>query len=197
MHSFRPSRGRILFEVLCAMVVSASAAAAWVQTGASALLGAAGAAALYGLVHLFDMRRPKTAEAQRIDVAQQQHEFATPSAEDEPPAADSSVGQAEPDEPVVPKSGGNRRSGGSRKGNGRRSSARKEVKAAKSADPVVEAVPQAPLEEASVIELTPPAEEEFALMPDEEPAHPHIQPLFEPEPFARMPRRAFGRRGRI
>ena len=70
MHSFQPSRGRVLFEVLCALTVSASCAAAWMQTGASALLGACGAAALYGLVHLFDMRRPATSEAvepQRVD----------------------------------------------------------------------------------------------------------------------------------
>ena len=31
----------------------------------------------------------------------------------------------------------------------------------------------------------------------EDVAHPPIAPLFEPEPFARMPRRAFGRRGQI
>ena len=56
MHSFHHSRGRILFEVLCALAVSVSCVQAWMQTGASALLGAAAAAALYGIVHLFDLR---------------------------------------------------------------------------------------------------------------------------------------------
>ena len=58
MHSFHHSRGRILFEVLCALAVSVSCVQAWMQTGASALLGAAAAAALYGIVHLFDLRGP-------------------------------------------------------------------------------------------------------------------------------------------
>ena len=63
MHSFHHSRGRVFFETLCALTVSASCAGAWVQTGASALLPAAAAAALYGLWHLTDMRRPRTAFA--------------------------------------------------------------------------------------------------------------------------------------
>jgi hypothetical protein len=56
MHSFHHSRGRILFEVLCALAVSVSCVQAWMQTGASALLGAAAAAALSASVHLFDLR---------------------------------------------------------------------------------------------------------------------------------------------
>ena len=57
MHSFQRSRARILFEVACALVLSASFAAAWQQTGAPALIAAAGIAGLYGLVHLFDLRQ--------------------------------------------------------------------------------------------------------------------------------------------
>src|SRR5687768_7222744 len=56
MHSFHRSRGRILFEVACALAISGSCIAAWMQTGASALVPAAAVAALYGLVHLFDLR---------------------------------------------------------------------------------------------------------------------------------------------
>jgi len=63
MHSFHRSRGRILFEVFCALGVSASCAGAWMQTDASALLAAAAVAALYGLVHVFDLRGPKAALA--------------------------------------------------------------------------------------------------------------------------------------
>jgi hypothetical protein len=70
MHSFHQSRGRILFEVLCALGMVASFVGAWQQTGASALLAAASVAGLYGLVHLFDLARSEPVEAavpQRID----------------------------------------------------------------------------------------------------------------------------------
>lgn len=209
MHSFHHSRGRIVFEVLCALGMAASGVAAWRQTGASALLAAAAIAALYGFAHLFDLRRPKPAGAvkpQRIEfdteterqLPADQYEFATPSAEDQPPAADTSIDQTETVEPVALRSVGGRRSGGSRKGSGRRTGARKEVKAARPAAPAeIEAVSPTPPEETSVVELAARTEEEFALMPEEEAAPLHIQPLFEPEPFARMPRPAFGRRGRI
>ena len=70
MHSFHHSRGRILFEVLCALAVSVSCVQAWMQTGASALLGAAAAAALYGIVHLFDLR----GGAPAVEVAEAQAE---------------------------------------------------------------------------------------------------------------------------
>jgi len=66
MHSFRPSRSRILFEVLCALIVSASCVGAWMDLGTLAFLPAAGAAGLYGLVHLFDMRTPKMAVVAEI-----------------------------------------------------------------------------------------------------------------------------------
>ncbi len=72
MHSFRQSRTRILFEVFCALAISASCVGAWMQTGASALLSAAAVSALYGLVHAFDMVGRRTAvavEPQRIDFA--------------------------------------------------------------------------------------------------------------------------------
>ena len=70
MHSFHQSRGRILFEVLCALGIVASCVGAWQQTGASALLAAAAVAGLYGFVHLFDLVRGEPLEAaapQRID----------------------------------------------------------------------------------------------------------------------------------
>lgn len=57
MHSFQRSRAKILFEVACALALSASFAAAWQQTGAPALIAAAAVAGLYGLVHLFDLRQ--------------------------------------------------------------------------------------------------------------------------------------------
>ena len=63
MHSFHQSRGRILFEVFCALGISASCVFAWMQTYAPAMLGVAGFAGLYGLVHLFDMARRSPAVA--------------------------------------------------------------------------------------------------------------------------------------
>ena len=72
MQSFHQSRARIFFEVLCALAISASCAGAWLQTGATALLPAAAVAALYGLVHAFDMRRgtPTVAPArERVELA--------------------------------------------------------------------------------------------------------------------------------
>ena len=57
MHSIRQSRSRVAFEILCALTVSASCVGAWIQTGATALLPAAVATALYGLWHLTDLRR--------------------------------------------------------------------------------------------------------------------------------------------
>ena len=70
MHSFHPSRGRIFFEVLCALGMAASCLGAWMDLGTPALLPAAAISALYGLVHLFDMRRPRPAVAVGVaDVA--------------------------------------------------------------------------------------------------------------------------------
>ena len=74
MHSFHHSRGRIFFEVLCALGMSASFVGAWTQTGASALLPAAAVALLYGLVHMFDMfrRRPAAPKPEAVEVAAEQ-----------------------------------------------------------------------------------------------------------------------------
>ena len=69
MHSFQRSRAIILFEVACALVLSASFAAAWQQTGASALIAAAAVAGLYGLIHLFDLRQRHAGEVQVEAVA--------------------------------------------------------------------------------------------------------------------------------
>src|SRR5687767_12239429 len=193
MHSFQPSRGRVLFEVLCALTVSASCAAAWMQTGASALLGAAGAAALYGLVHLFDMRRPTAAHAvepQRVDFEPEVSEIILPMAAGEQMADAPVAEEAAMVEPAPSRAGAGRRSG-SRKGNGRRTKTQKAPKVTELA-PADEAEVPWPMAEEAV-----PAEDgELASLPELEAAHPHIAPLFEPEPFARMPRPAFGRRGR-
>jgi hypothetical protein len=87
MHSFHHSRGRIFFEVLCALGISASCVLAWDQTGAPALLGAAAIVLLYGLVHVTDLRRPKPLAASVTDVEraiEQPPTVAQPAAEAEP-----------------------------------------------------------------------------------------------------------------
>lgn len=204
MHSFQPSRGRVFFEVLCALGMSASFAGAWLQTHATALLGAAGIAALYGLVHLFDMRRPKSAvavEPQRVEFPPEAADIVVPMVTaGDPEAAEQPVEGAAVAEPAATRSGEGRRSGGSRKASGRRTKAPKASKAAEPA-PVEEAdVPWPMAEEPAVESAIEPGltvDEEFAFLPEEEAARSHIEPLFEPEPFARMPRQAFGRRGRI
>jgi hypothetical protein len=200
MHSFHPSRGRIIFEVLCAVGISASFAGAWLQTHATALLGAAGIAALYGLAHLFDLRRPRSAvaaEPQRIAFAPEATDGVVPMVTAEEQAVvENLVEEAEPVEPAPTRGGSGRRSGGSRKSGGRRA----KTKAVKAAEPtpVEEAgVPWPMAEEAKLPEPAPPPEEEFAFLAEQEAAQPHIEPLFVPEPFVRMPRQSFGRRGRI
>jgi hypothetical protein len=204
MHSFQPSRGRVFFEVLCALGMSASLAGAWQQTHATALLGAAGIAALYGLVHLFDLRRPKSVvavEPQRVAFAPEAADIVVPIvAAEEPESAEHHVEQAAVAEPAAPRSGGGRRTGGSRKSSAKRTKTPK-VETTDELVPAGEtAVPWPMAEEPEVepaIEPSLTVEEEFAFLPEDEAARSHIEPLFEPEPFARMPRRAFGRRGRI
>ena len=216
MHSFQPSRGRILFEVFCALAVVASMVGAWQQTQASALLTAAAAAGLYAMVRLFDLGRrepTQVEEPQRIEFEPEAQDAvpATPAAqmplaavEPPPPAPEAGSEEPEPVEPA-PRTGAGRRKGGSRKSGGRRASAPKaaeviEFAPAEEAEPapLPEVAPPVHLEEPEVAE-TPISEEADIETPEfpVEPAHVPHAPLFEPEPFVRMPRQAFGRRGRI
>ena len=208
MHSFQPSRGRVFLEVLLALGMSASLAGAWMQTHATALLGAAGIAALYGLIHLFDMRRPRleaVSEPQRIEFAPETPEacdIVVPMVAAEPElVAEHVVEEAAAAEPEAPRSGSGRRSGGARKGSGRRAKAPKEEKVADLAVVEEEVVPSTvwPMaeEEEAAAEPAQTVEDEFGFLPEDDASRSHIEPLFEPDPFARMPRRAFGRRGRL
>lgn len=247
MHRFQPSRGRILFEVSCALAVVASMVGAWQQTQASALLTAAAAAGLYAMVRLFDLGRHdpvQIEEPQRMEFEPEPEvrstEPAAPAAfvaaveplrpvpataveEPEPAAPATFLAAVEPLAPVLepvdeepelvepaPRSGGGRRKGGSRKSAGRRASTPKVAEVIEFA-PAEEAAPAPPVHvEEPEVAVEPVAEESQFEAPvaDEvdleapeftaEPAQhvPHA-PLFEPEPFVRMPRAAFGRRGRL
>lgn len=61
MHSFHQSRGKLFLELSCMMVAAAALAAAWIQTGATALLAASGALSLYGMIRVFPGSSPLAA----------------------------------------------------------------------------------------------------------------------------------------
>lgn len=185
MHSFHPSRGRILFEVFGALVISASCAGAWMQTGAWAMLPAAFVTLLWGLIHVFDMARPRTVaavEPQRIDFATDlqdgpaasQDDRVRPALADPPRESDIAVEEADPVRPAAPKASKGRRAKSPRKGGVRGSSVRVVVEATE---------PERP----DGPEVTGPA-------PQDEAAHHSLAPLFEPEPFARQRHAVFGRK---
>jgi hypothetical protein len=190
--------------------MSASLAGAWIQTHATALLGAAGIAAFYAVVHVFDLRQPKaakTVEPQRVEFDLPTADIVVPMvAVEAEPVTDSVVEEVEPEESAEARISGGRRSGGSRKGAGRRAKA---PKAAEVVDLAPAEEPEAPwpvtdkpdAQELADLgeeqEFTDLADEEFSFPPDVEPSQSHIAPLFEPEPYARTQRRAFGRRGRL
>lgn len=198
MHRFQPSRGRILLEVFCALAVVASMVGAWQQTQASALLTAAAAAGLLAMVRLFDLGRREPAgaeEPQRVEFEPEiQVEVPAALAVEQPvavvePLPTPQLVSEEPEsvEPA-PRTGNGRRKGGSRKSGGRRAGAAKKVEVIELAPPEEVDVADLPLAAVEVAEAAPaPAE----------PVHVPHAPLFEPEPFVRMQRQAFGRRGRI
>jgi hypothetical protein len=212
MHSFQPSRGRVLLEFLCALAIVASLVGAWRQTQSSALLVAAGAVGLLGMIRLFDMGRGQAVlaeEPQRIELDPDIRDEAPALPAVEKPSAVEPVHEAErPAEiiefadPDAPRAGAGRRKSGARKGNGRRTSARKaaefvELTAVEVAEPV--SLEQPTLHDASEIAevAVPDVPEVEPKVSEPEPTHVPHAPLFEPEPFVRMPRQAFGRRGRL
>jgi hypothetical protein len=184
MHSFHRSRGRIVFEVLCALAISASCVGAWMQTGAWALLPAAFALLLYGVVRAFDGLRSKRAPAKEPRLA----DLADDNQGDLPFSQGAGVSlavtgqqlepekieEAEPVEPIAPRAHGGRKANAARKGGARR------AKSPKKEQVTVFALPEE-------VEVTAP-------LTAEEPAHFPLTPLFEPEPFVRQQRTVFGRK---
>ena len=175
MHSFHQSRSRIAFEVLCALTVSASCAAAWMQVGATAFLPASVATGLYGLWHLTDMRRPKAA---RVALAEPDLLVDEPTHVE---TVDSALVVA--DAPAKPK----------------KRSRKKQPAVEAPAEPAeaveAEVKPSEPAAPEPV-DLDRPVE--IAVFPDraeiEEELHPPIAPLFEAKPFAHQQRPTFGRK---
>jgi hypothetical protein len=174
MHSFQHSRVRILFDVACAFGISASCVWAWMQTYASAFLPAAAITALYGLVHAFDMIRRRPGVERVVEPAE-----TAPVVEQLAPAA--MPAEVIPD--TKPKRKPARQS---------RKTEPESIETTGEAEPVVaetavEAEPEVP-------ELKP-AMHVVDTAPDEPEYYP-ATPLFEPEPFLRQQRAAFGRKAR-
>jgi hypothetical protein len=197
MQSFHRSRGRIFFEVLCVFTISASCVGAWMQTGAWALLVTSAVAALYGVVHAFDLVRRDPAEAvepQRIEFqagpgidlpASQVADAPMDVAADQQLTTDNAVEELQLVEPIAPRSKAGRPAKSTRKSSGRRANAAKEAK-------VTELTPP---DEADATGLALPEEAEVAVAVDfDEVAHISHAPLFEPAPFVRQQRAAFGRK---
>jgi hypothetical protein len=205
MHSFHHSRGRILFETACALTISASCLGAWMDLGAPAFLPAAAVSALYGLIHLFDMRGHRqavayAAPAVELDAQSQGDlleyadtraaEFAPevtqPSvemAEDAASAADAAVIEMEPTPEPRPKK---RRSS-------RKAAPVAQVEPVQAVEPAEE---EAPAPEIAAVEVAPLVELEpmEPPVPEEPEDHAPVTPLFEPEPFVRQQRAVFGRK---
>ena len=187
MHSFHHSRGRILFEVLCALTVSASCVGAWIQTGASAFLPAAAAAALYALVHVFDLAKAKpglAAPAPSVEtpadyLEEVPHEATmAPPAVEEAPSAEP-VAAAELTEPAAAEKPKPRRAKAPRKA--AKGSAKAVVTELKPVE-VATTVPESDMDSSDMDG----SDMDNAPVP--------IAPLFEPEPFVRQQRTVFGRK---
>ena len=181
MQSFHQSRSRIAFEVLCALGMSASFAGAWMQTYAPAFVPAAGIAALYGVVRALDMirRKPATTVAEPV-VAKPEVAAAPPATSaHEPVDEGDSVIRSWPlnTAPAVEEIKSETPP--------RAKAPRKKKQAAKGARAV---------KEPEVAELAAEPLHAVAIAPEPEVEHAPIAPLFEPEPFVRTQRAAFGRK---
>ena len=190
MHSFQHSRARILFEVACTFGVSASCVWAWMQTYASAFLPAAAITALYGLVHAFDMVRRRPAESVKTAATAtgQGDLLVHLEAGESEIVADEKPQFSQPPTEVVAKTEPKRKRKSPRRDAA--PEAKPEVVAEEPA-PEVEAV-QEPVPEVAEVR---PAMHVVDTAPDETEYVP-ATPLFEPEPFLRQQRAAFGRKAR-
>jgi hypothetical protein len=209
MHSHRRPRGKIFFEVLCALLIGASFVGAWIQTGAWAFLGPAFVFTLFGLYWSFDMfgsrepvraaiaaeptaapafvRESESVAAQvEIRTFEPAEEFVAafePAAVFEQPAALAAAPSPEPVAEAKPK---------------RRSKKARPEAVAIVAEPVVAPDPQ-PIVDPDpepVVEHAPATFDEAPSFAEDEHHESHIEPLFDPQPFARQARPAFGKRPR-
>ena len=191
MHSHRRPRGRIFFEVVCALTVGVSFVGAWIQTGAWAFIGPAFVFTLFGLywaIDMFGQQSPaaavqlsaapaRTADPEPVadveSAVMPEIRFERFEAPAEPPArpAIATFGEQDADMAVVP--------------------------FVAEAEPVVEAKPKAKAKQPRAPKkAVEPAVEQAPIVDDDPHFDHHIEPLFEPQPFARQARPAFGKRPR-
>lgn len=186
MQSFRHSRRKTLFEILCAFAVSASCVGAWIQTSAWALLSVSFVAAIYGLVHAFELKTVRSAatvdsQDAALAVCSQDDLLSDEDAgfpvmtTDRQSMAEASIEEADPVEPSKSDPTTQVARAKTRgKGRGRRAKGAKETKAA-------ELAPQ----DENEVEGHKAAAENTQLP---------LVPLFEPQPYMRQQRAVFGRK---
>ena len=179
MHSHQRARGKIVFEAFCGLSLAASFAGAWDQTGSTALLASAAIMALASIYWLFGLvsrgRSDPAAQPSAVVVDAPEAEVET-AVRDEVFACEPEVPTADrveifPFEPDVPTELEPVAPAPKKK------RARKTKKAAADVAPAVEQPEPAVFDEP--VSYGPPPE-----------------PLFEPQPFVRQPRPAFGRKAR-
>jgi hypothetical protein len=191
MHSVRPSRSRIVFEVFCALVVAASCAGAWLQAGISALLPAAAVSALFAFVRALDLTRRQSVDASitqpvQLATTRQSDPLIVDDAggaladDRSTPIIASAIDEAENSAPAATPAKAGRRSKSPQKGSARRAKVEKKAEI------------REPETDAATADLE--AAEASPAIPPPQPAHPQIETLFEPEPYVRMLRPAFGRK---
>jgi hypothetical protein len=185
MHSHRRSRGKILFEALCGFGLAASFAGAWDQTGASAFLASAsimGLVAIYWSFGLLGRDRSHQIEQPSAAVA------VAPQVE-QPTAVVAVAPQVEVEtlrlEEVFARDA--------------EEAFTREPEVVAEPQPVAKAVkkPRARKAKKVAVDAVPVVEQAGpAAYADSAYQGLPIEPLFEPQPFAREPR-AFGRKSRV
>lgn len=194
MHSHRRPRGRILFEAVCALTAGVSFVGAWIQTGAWAFIGPAFIFTLFGLYWAIDLfgqdspavaAQPQAAAARAADpepVVDREsavmpeirfERFAAPAAPAPEPVVDHFDGpEAHTDVvPFVPEP-------------------------AVAPAPAVRAEPQPRAKKTKAKKVARPGAEPAPVLTEAERHDQHIEQLFDPQPFARQARPAFGKRSR-
>lgn len=189
MHSHRRPRGRILFEVVCALIVGVSFVGAWIQTGAWAFIAPAFVFTSFGLYWAIDMLGQGSAVQARAALA----------------AAPERVPDPEPvvdiESAVMPEIRFERFE----------AAPEREVERFEEPEIHTDVVRFAPrLEPAPIVKaeakprgrktrakkVASIVEPAATIAADELGVDHHIEQLFDPQPFARQARPAFGKRGR-
>ena len=200
MQSYRRPRGRIFFEAVCALTAGVSFVGAWIQTGAWAFIGPAFVFTLFGLYWAMDM------------FAQQGPSVAAPQPGLAPAGASAPVEDRQPAPAATPEIRFERFEPPVDAAPERVPVAIDDVEVhtdvvpfASAPEPLLTADP-APLavdtpkkaRKSRARKIAEPAVEQAPVAAaDEEPGFDHhIEQLFDPQPFARQARPAFGKRSR-